>query len=158
MTMKHDYAREKLTLLLRDLDSYNGDEFWRQMSRIANGATHHPSAEGLQEALKLSVTCLGELYNALGVGDTNETFQHCEALKAIATLKAKNPSTTLALRDLMQQQIGINQAVDHILSIGSKTHKAFIAHDRHMYISTRALKTYAQALANQQETTPCPPR
>lgn len=47
MTLKHDYAREKLTLLLRDLDRYDGDEFWRQMSRIAHGATDHPSAEEL---------------------------------------------------------------------------------------------------------------
>jgi hypothetical protein len=47
MRIDHHYAREKLTLLLRDLDSYNGDEFWRQMSRIAHGATDHPSAEAL---------------------------------------------------------------------------------------------------------------
>lgn len=45
--MKHEYAREKLMLLLRDLDRYNGDEFWREMSRIAHGATDHPSAEDL---------------------------------------------------------------------------------------------------------------
>lgn len=45
--MKHDYAREKLMLLLRDLDRYNGDEFWREMSRISHGATDHPSAENL---------------------------------------------------------------------------------------------------------------
>lgn len=89
MSMKHKYAREKLTLLLRDLDHYNGDEFWRQMSRIANGATQHPSAEVLQETVTLSVTCLTEIYNALGLGGINETKRHCLALKTIEDLNAK---------------------------------------------------------------------
>lgn len=43
--MDHRYAKEKLTLLLRDLDSYTSDEFWRQMSRIAAGATGADHAE-----------------------------------------------------------------------------------------------------------------
>jgi hypothetical protein len=47
--MDHSYAREKLTLLLRDLDSYTAGEFWRQMSRIANGASKLESAEQLKQ-------------------------------------------------------------------------------------------------------------
>ena len=37
--MNHSYAQDKLTMLLRDLDRYNGDEFRRQMMRITSGAT-----------------------------------------------------------------------------------------------------------------------
>lgn len=40
--MNHSYAREKLSLLLRDLDSYSADEFKRQMARIVDGATNAP--------------------------------------------------------------------------------------------------------------------
>lgn len=40
--MNHSYAREKLSLLLRDLDNYNADEFKRQMARIMDGATSAP--------------------------------------------------------------------------------------------------------------------
>ncbi|RUO28214.1 hypothetical protein [Aliidiomarina sanyensis] len=43
-----DYARKKLEILLRDLGSYNADEFWREMSRIASGATGAVHAEGLK--------------------------------------------------------------------------------------------------------------
>jgi len=48
MAMDHNYARGKLTLLLRDLSNYNGGEFWREMSRIASGATASIHAEGLK--------------------------------------------------------------------------------------------------------------
>lgn len=37
--MNHNYARDKLQLLLRDLDYYNDGEFQRQMMRIVSGAT-----------------------------------------------------------------------------------------------------------------------
>lgn len=47
MTMDHNYAREKLQALLRDLPAYTGEEFWRQMSRIAAGATGTDHAEEL---------------------------------------------------------------------------------------------------------------
>jgi hypothetical protein len=46
------YARDKLTLLLRDLDQYTAGELWRQMSRIAEGATGIPHAESLARELK----------------------------------------------------------------------------------------------------------
>lgn len=48
MSMDHNYARGKLTLLLRDLSNYNAGEFWREMSRIASGATACIHAEGLK--------------------------------------------------------------------------------------------------------------
>lgn len=48
MNMDHDYARQKLETLLRDVNSYTGEEFWRQMSRIAGGATGTSHAEELQ--------------------------------------------------------------------------------------------------------------
>ncbi|WP_139172618.1 hypothetical protein [Onishia taeanensis] len=46
--MDHDYARRKLTTLLRDVNNYTADEFWRQMSRIAAGATGQAHAEDLK--------------------------------------------------------------------------------------------------------------
>lgn len=46
--MDHNYARGKLTLLLRDIRNYNAGEFWREMSRIASGATASIHAEGLK--------------------------------------------------------------------------------------------------------------
>lgn len=48
MSMDHDYARRKLTTLLRDVNNYTTDEFWRQMSRIAAGATGQEHAEDLK--------------------------------------------------------------------------------------------------------------
>ncbi|MGP9633737.1 hypothetical protein ACT3R7_11790 [Halomonas sp. AOP43-A1-21] len=50
--MDHDYARKKLAILLRDVGNFNGDEFWREMSRLAAGATGQEHAEGLQCELK----------------------------------------------------------------------------------------------------------
>lgn len=48
MSIDHNYARGKLKLLLRDLSNYNAGEFWREMSRIASGATTSIHAEGLK--------------------------------------------------------------------------------------------------------------
>lgn len=47
-----NYARRKLELVLRDLRDYTADEFWREISRIASGATGLPSAEQLKEHTK----------------------------------------------------------------------------------------------------------
>lgn len=44
-----NYAREKLKLVLRDLNAYTADEFWREINRITSGATGLPSAEALVE-------------------------------------------------------------------------------------------------------------
>src|SRR5690625_3982870 len=43
-----NYARRKLELVLRDLRDYTADEFWREISRIASGATGLPSVEHLK--------------------------------------------------------------------------------------------------------------
>ncbi|WP_193090824.1 Mce/MlaD family protein [Halomonas colorata] len=48
MSIDHNYARGKLKILLRDLSNYNAGEFWREMSRIASGATASIHAEGLK--------------------------------------------------------------------------------------------------------------
>lgn len=45
------YVRQKLECLLRDLDSYTAGEFWREMARIAEGATGIPHAESLAREL-----------------------------------------------------------------------------------------------------------
>src|SRR5690625_7870320 len=57
-----NYARRKLELVLRDLSDYTADEFWREISRIASGATGLPSVEHLKghaeelEAINLGLT------------------------------------------------------------------------------------------------------
>ena len=185
MKIDHHYAREKLTLLLRDLDSYNGDEFWRQMSRIAHGATDHPSAEELlkeRDSLQHLADWRGERINKLAahverlqatmneasnkhIAFAKRIMHGCDSTAMAAVDKADAllvresfhvpvDTSHLARRDTQQKRLGINEACDHILSMGSKTHKAFITHDRHMYISTRALKTYAETLLKQSEATP----
>lgn len=50
--MDHNYAREKLELLQRDLDRYNDGEFFRQMSRITEGATGYQGWEDMANGLK----------------------------------------------------------------------------------------------------------
>jgi len=45
MNMDYDYAQKKLESLLNNLPAYTGAEFWRQMSRIAAGATGNDHAE-----------------------------------------------------------------------------------------------------------------
>lgn len=45
--MNYDYAKEKLECLLRDLEHYTGEEFWRQMARISSGATGLENPEDL---------------------------------------------------------------------------------------------------------------
>ncbi|GAB2798860.1 hypothetical protein GCM10027040_27200 [Halomonas shantousis] len=49
MEVDRDYATDKLELLLRDIGMYTAEEFWRQMSRIAAGATGMPHAEELRQ-------------------------------------------------------------------------------------------------------------
>lgn len=52
--LDHDYARKKLAILLRDVGNFNGDEFWREMSRIAGGATSRDHAEALEKQLAVA--------------------------------------------------------------------------------------------------------
>ena len=47
--LKQDYARRKLKCLVRDLKEYTPQEFWNQMSRIAQGATGLDGAEELHK-------------------------------------------------------------------------------------------------------------
>lgn len=64
--MNHQYARRKLTLLLRDLDSCTAGEFWREMSRIACGATGKPHAEELEAERDALTAHVERLNNKLG--------------------------------------------------------------------------------------------
>ena len=58
--MNHNYAREKLALLLRDLDSYSADEFKRKMARIVDGATNSPLGKVVDELEKLGDRVVNE--------------------------------------------------------------------------------------------------
>ncbi len=70
----------------------------------------------------------------------------------------QSPAASLTHRDAQQQRTGIINACNHVLSMDSDTHKAFFATDRYVYVSTRALREYANTLSEQAEATPCPPR
>ncbi|MDA3807697.1 MAG: hypothetical protein PF440_07275 [Thiomicrorhabdus sp.] len=68
--MDINYAKDKLRLLVRDIDEYNDDEFWIQMSRIAYwSTTGQPNAEELLQERDLYLTelsniqqmCIGEI-------------------------------------------------------------------------------------------------
>lgn len=56
-----DYAERKLIVLLRDLNNYDAGEFWREMSRIASGATGSDHAEQLhQRVAELQAECFAD--------------------------------------------------------------------------------------------------
>jgi hypothetical protein len=57
--MDTNYARGKLQLVLRDLEHYNDEELWRELSRIAYGSTTgQPNAEELlRERDELNAQC-----------------------------------------------------------------------------------------------------
>jgi hypothetical protein len=101
MRIDHHYAREKLTLLLRDLDGYNGDEFWRQMSRIAHGATDHPSAETLllerdalaadrADLIKELVACQNVLHQLAHAGECTPEYAN-DARDVLQRVTGGNP-------------------------------------------------------------------
>lgn len=46
------YAREKLQHLVNNLETFNSGELWRELSRIAEGATGIPHAESLRRDLE----------------------------------------------------------------------------------------------------------
>lgn len=83
-------------------------------SLSSQGASRDPSAEGLQEALKLAVTCLSELYKALGVGDTNETFQHTVALRTVIDLKERHRKQNARIHELRNQMLAVSSAADSL--------------------------------------------
>lgn len=61
------------------------------------------------------------------------------------------PATSLALRDAQQQRDGIINACNHVLSVGSSTHRASFVNARYAYVSTRALREYADTLSDPHE-------
>lgn len=69
----------------------------------------------------------------------------------------QSPAVSLAHRDAQQQRTGIINACNYVLSMGSVTHKAFLHHGRYVYLSTRALREYADKHTEQAKATLCPP-
>lgn len=131
MSIDHNYARGKLKLLLRDLSNYNAGEFWREMSRIASGATASIHAEGLkaerdamadsnaqlkqqnEAQIRMNAKLMHER-DALAayveqLADIAERVcsvapEHLDHLGADAAFVLRNsPSTSLARRDAMQK-------------------------------------------------------
>lgn len=88
MSMDHDYARRKLTLLMRDLSNYSAGEFWREMSRIAGGATGRDHAEELERQHQAMATFVNETINVSFEGGSLDGAWIQERGEELALLEA----------------------------------------------------------------------
>lgn len=83
-----------------------------------------------------------------------ERFKSCRlesgriSLLRVRELLGDTPCISLAHRDDQQQRDGIINACNHVLSVGSSTHRAFFVNARYAYVSTRALREYADTLSD----------
>lgn len=104
-----NYARKKLKLVLRDLNDYTADEFWREINRVTSGATGLPSAEQLQARVK-------ELA-AINLGLT-KTLVEMEAENAKAMREASSLTMSLWKRHYQDAspEFGLCDSVAGIIS------------------------------------------
>lgn len=87
---------------------------------------------------------------ALGSNHTSMmAVDKADALLVRASFHVPIDTSCLTHRDAQQQRTGIINACNHVLSMNSDTHKAFFATDRYVYVSTRALREYADTLTEQ---------
>lgn len=146
MSMDHNYARGKLTLLLRDLSNYNADEFWREMSRIASGATASIHAEGLKaerDALADSNTQLKQ-QNEAQISLNAKLMHERDALaaKVELTIEALDHRPSLQATHFSKLLVHLRQANTASLAHHDAELIAAIMGD----ISSEALKAHAKGL------------
>lgn len=107
--MKHDYARGKLAILLRDVGNFTADEFWREMSRLASGATGREHAEGLQVQLLRSREEVKyweqTMLRLLGVDGIKDVEREITALQNRVSIVSRNTSRLLELATAQQAWI-----------------------------------------------------
>lgn len=116
-TIDHAYARSKLETLLRDLDRYTGDEFWRAMSRIASGATGSPHAEELaahgERLAQAAYEVCNDAFSYEGVSaDTLKAGGHAtgdkgkypDAMDALAKAALATPALTRSYSESMADE------------------------------------------------------
>lgn len=100
--IKRDYARRKLTQLLAELDQYTPGEFWRQMSRIAYGATGEPHAEELRGKVhQLTARLAGAMF-AGGNGTVTAAEQIRALSHEVEELTAKRHADQITIHNLRQ--------------------------------------------------------
>lgn len=134
-------------------------EAWQQAREERDAMAAH--VERLRNAINEATDKHIAFAKRMALGSNNTSMMavdKADALLVRASFHVPIDTSCLAHRDALQQRCGIINACDHVLSMGSSTHKAFFARDAYMYISTRALKEYADTLTEQAEATPCPPR
>ena len=76
--MDTNYAKEKLTLLLRDIEQYNACEFRRQMIKIVNGACGLDISDDCHLQAK-KITELKAQFNAAAEQYANQLRQQVKA-------------------------------------------------------------------------------
>ena len=97
---------------------------------------------------------------ALGSNQTSMmAVDKADALLVRESYYAPVDTSCLARRDAQQQREGIINACNLVLSMGSTTHRAFLTQGRYAYVSTRALREYAETLTHTdiQAAQPCAP-
>lgn len=123
MSIDHNYARGKLKLLLRDLSNYNAGEFWREMSRIASGATASIHAEGLKaerDALAAHVEQLQEAGDKLREPWDLSKILGAETRRRVEgwdKARAESPASSLARRDALKEAKTVESWADCLESI-----------------------------------------
>lgn len=131
-----NYARQKMEILLRDLDCYNSSEFWREMSRIASGATGSDHAEQLQarnaeleqqnRELLAHVERIKDEREAVELAD-NQTVFNRSVSRLCGTID-ESPTTSLAEHD--QELISRERkrwAREDVEALKERDRKAFLA-------------------------------
>lgn len=132
-------------------------EPWRISFQSSEQATQ-AAYTALQQAQEERDALAAHVERIISEWNAGEDIFSDEWISRMGDIVEDAPITSLAHRDAQQQRSGIINACNHVLSMNSDTHKAFFATDRYVYVSTRALREYADTLTEQAEATPCPPR
>ncbi|MDX5979594.1 hypothetical protein [Vreelandella alkaliphila] len=107
--MDHDYAKKKLATLLRDVGNFNGDEFWREMSRLASGATGRDHAEALEKQLnrykQAEMTWEQTMMRLLGVDGVKDAEREIAALQSRVSIVGRNMRRVAELAKAQQEWI-----------------------------------------------------
>lgn len=125
-----NYARRKLELVLRDLSDYTAAEFWREISRIASGATGLPSAEQLQAHAKeleaeLAAARAG-WQETIAKMASQERPAYDEQQQRIAKLEAINLGLTKTLVEMEEEKAKLVGALERLVGdVERATHVEF---------------------------------
>lgn len=137
-----NYARRKLELVLRDLSDYTAAEFWREISRIASGATGLPSAEQLKEHAKELeaelATARAGWQETIAKMASQERPTYDEQQQRVAKLEAINLGLTKTLVEMQSEKVKLVEALEELML---RAHPAYVGDDhmREKLIAAREL-------------------